>query len=85
MAKAKRIDKIPSKYRKVVEKQLDSIALVIHARRKEMNLTQESLAELLDVSALTVQYIEQGRRFPSLPVLFYICRVMDIQIKIGPE
>ncbi len=85
MNKAKRIDRIPSKYRKAVEKQLENISSVIQTRRNEMKLTQEQLAEKLDVSVLTVQFIEQRRRFPSLPILFYICRVMEIPIKIGQD
>lgn len=48
-----------------------------------MGLTQEQLAEMLDLTVVALGYIEQGRRFPSLPFLFYVCRVMDIPIKFG--
>jgi DNA-binding XRE family transcriptional regulator len=78
-----RIDKIPTKHRKAVETQLRRVSFTIQARREEMGLTQEQLAEVLDLTVVALGYIEQGRRYPSLPFLFYICRVMDIPIKIG--
>ncbi len=83
MGKATRLDKISNKYRKGVESQLAKISVVVQARRKEMGITQEELAERLDLAVLTIQSIEQGWRFPSLPVLFYMCKVMDIPIQIG--
>lgn len=48
-----------------------------------MGLTQDELAEMLDLTDVALGYIEQGRRYPSLPFLFYMCRVMDIPITIG--
>lgn len=78
-----RLDKIPTKHRKAVETQLRRISFSIQSRRIEMGLTQEELAEILDLTVVALGYIEQGRRYPSLPFLFYICRVMDIPLKIG--
>ena len=66
-----------------MESQLRRISLTIQKRREEMGLTQEQLAEVLDLTVVALGYIEQGRRYPSLPFLFYICRIMDIPIKIG--
>ncbi|MEN0057923.1 MAG: helix-turn-helix transcriptional regulator [Bdellovibrio sp.] len=57
--------------------------MVIQNRREEMGLTQEQLAEMLDLTVVALGYIEQGRRFPSLPFLFYICRMMDIPVSFG--
>jgi DNA-binding XRE family transcriptional regulator len=78
-----RLDKVPPKHRKVVEAQLRNISLVIQARRKELGFTQEQLAESLDLAVMTIQFIEQQQRYPSLPVLFFICKAMDIPVKIG--
>lgn len=83
VGKTTRLDKITNKYRKGVESQLAKISVVIQNRRKEIGITQEELAEKLDLAVLTIQSIEQGWRFPSLPILFYICKVMDIPIQIG--
>lgn len=78
MGKTTRLDKIPLKYRRGVESQLAKISIVIQSRRKEMGITQEELAEQLDLAVLTIQSIEQGWRIPSLPILFYMCKIMDI-------
>lgn len=76
----KRIERIPAKYRKRVEEQVDSLVRTIQAKRRAMGLTQEELAERLDVSPMTVQYLEQRRRDPSVPMLFYICQYLDIEL-----
>ena len=78
-----RLNKVPPKHRKAVEANLRNISVVIQARRKELGITQEQLAESLDLAVMTIQFIEQQQRYPSLPVLFYICREMNIPIKIG--
>lgn len=83
MKRSVRLEKIPAKYRKGVEAQLRKISVTIQARREEMGLTQEQLAEVLDLTVVALGYIEQGRRYPSLPFLFYMCRVMDIPVEIG--
>jgi len=83
VSKTSRLDKIPAKHRKGVENQLLKISSIIQKRRIELNLTQEQLAEKLDLAVLTVQAIEQGWRFPSLPILFYMCRVMEIPFLLG--
>jgi DNA-binding XRE family transcriptional regulator len=44
-------------------------------------MTQEQLPEELDLAVLTIQSIEQGWRYPSLPILFYLCKVMEIPIQ----
>ena len=78
-----RLEKVPPKHRRYVEAQLRNISVVIQARRKELGFTQEQLAESLDLAVMTIQFIEQQQRYPSLPVLFFICKAMDIPIKIG--
>lgn len=80
-----RLEKVPPKYRKAVEAQLKNISVVIQSRRKEMGLTQEQLAESLDLAVMTIQFIEQQQRYPSLPVLFYICKALDIPVRVGTD
>lgn len=79
----KRLERIPAKYRKEVNARLKSLSQTIQARREEMGLTQEKLAEELDISAVTLKAIEQNRRYPSLPMLFYICDFLKLKIQIG--
>jgi len=49
----------------------------IKMRRKEMRLTQDKLAALLDVDVCGVQEIEEGKVLPSPKLLFRIARAMD--------
>ena len=78
-----RLDKIPTKYRREVENQLNSICDAIQSKREVMDLTQEQLAEKLGITTIALQFIEQKRRYPSLPLLAYICRILEIKIHIG--
>ena len=83
MEKRKRFQKIPKKYLSYVEGQLENLGTRIRTRREEMGLTQLELAERLELAVMTIQFIEQGRRYPSLPLLFYICKVLKIPVQIG--
>lgn len=78
-----RLGKIPSKYRKDVQSELRVISQTIQDRRKALGLTQEALAEKLDIAPTTLQFIEQGRRYPSLPMLAHICVVMKMKIQLS--
>ena len=78
-----KINKIPVKYRKIVLGQLAAMAEKIKNQRKKAGLTQEELAEELDISAIMVQFIEQKRTFPSLPMLLYICAYLKINFELG--
>jgi transcriptional regulator with XRE-family HTH domain len=78
MENNKRLEKIPSKYRKDVLKKLKSISTSIQQKREEQGLTQEELAEELGISVMTIQFIEQGRRYPSVQMLLYIYTYLEI-------
>jgi transcriptional regulator with XRE-family HTH domain len=78
----KRVEKIPSKYRKEIASDLSALGKTIQAKRDALGYTQESIAEKLDIGVSTIKHIEQGIRFPSLPLLFFICRILEIEIKI---
>lgn len=79
----KRLEHIPTKYRRMVEAKLRQIQIEIQRKREEKGFTQESFAEALDISSETVRAVEQGRRAPSLPMLLYICAYLGIEIKIS--
>lgn len=46
----------------------------IREKRKEAGLTQEELAEAMNVSRQTIISIERGRYIPSLPLALKIAR-----------
>lgn len=76
----RRIEKIPAKVRKEIEERVNSLIRSLQEKRERMGLSQERLAEELDISHMTIQFLEQRRRDPSLPMLFYICRYLGIEL-----
>ncbi len=52
----------------------------INAVRKEKNLTQQQLAEMLHVSDKAVSRWETGRGFPEISILEDIGRVLDVSV-----
>jgi len=83
--KQNRLSKISPKYRKDVASELRIISRALQARRKELKMTQEALAEKLDIAPTTLQFIEQCRRYPSFPMFVYICRVLQLEIDLSPR
>ncbi|MFZ4402811.1 MAG: helix-turn-helix transcriptional regulator [Pseudobdellovibrionaceae bacterium] len=74
--------KVPSKEQKYVKSEISRIASSMQARRKEKGLTQEQLAEKLEVSTETIRFIEQSRRIPSLPMLIRIAKTLGVKVWI---
>lgn len=60
------------------EKFLREIGLRIHNRRRELGLTQEQLAELMDVSIQMISNLELGKKAIRPENLAKLCRVLDI-------
>jgi len=53
----------------------------IQKRRKELGITQEELADRLNLSRTHMGHIEQGRRSPSLEVINKIARTLKTSPK----
>lgn len=49
--------------------------------RKSRGITQETLAEKLDISAVSVTYLETGRRWPRLITLQRIAKALDVKVE----
>ncbi len=49
--------------------------------RKQVGLTQEKLAELIDIETTSLSGIESGRHFPSLPTIERIANNLNIELK----
>lgn len=58
----------------------EKIGKFITACRKEKNLTQEELAEKLNVSNKSVSRWENGKNMPDYSVLNDLCNILDINI-----
>lgn len=52
----------------------------IKQRRKQLRITQEALAEMVDVSTHFVYEIERGTKIPSLPVMIKIAEQLNTTI-----
>lgn len=52
----------------------------LRQRRKERNLSQEELAELLDVSRQAISKWEQGQGYPEVEMLLLISRKLEISL-----
>ena len=48
--------------------------------RKEMDMTQEDLAEKVGVSRVYIGYVEQGRNTPSLEILGKIAKALKVRL-----
>lgn len=56
----------------------NTLGEVLKKRRQAMGMSQQELAELLNVRASHVGYLEQGRRGPSLSLLSRIAEILGI-------
>jgi len=52
----------------------------IKSARLEKNLTQEGLAEIIDITPMHMKQIESERRKPSVDVLFRIVYALDFSL-----
>jgi ribosome-binding protein aMBF1 (putative translation factor) len=77
----KRLDRLPTNLRKQISADLRLIAELIKDARTKKGLTQEDLAQKLDLSVNTIQAIESGRNVPSLSNMFHIFKRLSIGYK----
>ena len=52
----------------------------IRAARMRKGLTQEALAELLDITPIHLKNMESSRRNPSVPLLFALMELLDLSV-----
>lgn len=81
-SKNKRLDRVPREYREAVEQDMAAIAQKIRRRRRAMQLTQEQLAESLNIEPSTLQSLEQERGRPSLELLLTVAKVLQTKFVI---
>lgn len=60
------------------EKELKILAETVRKAREEKGISQEKLAEYLDISTTHVRHIESGHRGLSLKKLISLCQILDI-------
>ena len=57
-----------------------ALGLNIKAERNRKELTQEKLAELVDLSPNSIVQIEKGRQIPNAINLYLIAKVLEVDI-----
>lgn len=57
-----------------------ALGLNIKAERNRRDLSQEELAELVDMSTNSITSIEKGRQIPSAINLYMIAKVLKVDI-----
>lgn len=62
------------------EKELALLREAIRNERKDKRITQEELAEMLEVSPTHIKHIESGHRKPSIEILFEISKILNISL-----
>lgn len=62
------------------EQELTALREAIRNERKNKRITQEELAEMLEVSPTHVKHIESGHRKPSIEILFEITKILNISL-----
>ena len=59
---------------------LRQLGEAIRAARMKKGMTQETLAERLDITPIHLKNIEGHRRLPSVPLLFAMMEILDLSV-----
>lgn len=81
MLNDKRLKKLPNQYQNRVKKLILDLVYLFKNERLNRNLSQEQMAEMLNVELKTYQAYEQGTRKPSLEVLMLVFLLFDYELK----
>ncbi|MGN0542193.1 MAG: helix-turn-helix domain-containing protein [Acutalibacteraceae bacterium] len=60
--------------------EFDRLGSEIKSARISNNLSQEALAEMLDVSSTHIKHMESGHRKPSVEILFKLAKILNFSI-----
>ena len=61
---------------------MTNLGQIIRARRKELGLTQNTLALLSQVGINTIVSIERGSKSPSIDTLTKVAKVLGFDVKL---
>ncbi len=64
-----------------MNEKIDFMKDIIYTNRKKKNLTQEQLAEMLNVSNKTISKWERGIGYPDVKIIPTLAKVLDISIQ----
>lgn len=72
----------PATQNKKIKASVFALGARLQARRLELDLTQEELAEKAEVSTSLIRQIETGHRVPSLPMLVYLAGLLELEVSL---
>jgi len=58
---------------------------MVRQRRKDLGITQSTLADLAEISHNTIYKFEKGQNNPSLKVIEKILAVLGLEISVRPK
>lgn len=67
-------------YMRVNARKIKSVGERIKNARKQKEMTQEKLADMIGVTSTYIGFIEQGQRVPSIKTADKIARVLRIKL-----
>lgn len=73
------IEDLSRSEQKFARKELEKISQIIKLKRDEKGITQEQLAESLDISVSMLALIETTSRVPSIPLLMRIFKKLGVK------
>ena len=62
----------------IVSIDLKSIGFRISSKRKQLNITQEQLAEQMNVSIQMISNLERGNKAVKIDNLVKLCKILDV-------
>ncbi len=65
----------------VVTKRDRKLGKQLRKTRRQKKLTQEQLAEKVDVTAKYIQYLEAAKRIPSLKLLYRLADNLQVKVR----
>lgn len=64
---------------KTVRKKLPEVGLAIRHFRQDAGLSQDGLADRMDVSSSYISMLESGKRYPSIEMLIRIAFALNVR------
>ena len=63
-----------------MDTEMRELGETIRSARMRKGLTQEALAEMLDITPIHLKNMESSRRKPSVPMLFALMELLDFSV-----
>ena len=63
-----------------MDTEMRDLGEAIRSARMRKGLTQETLAEMLDITPIHLKNMESSRRKPSVPMLFALMELLDFSV-----